>query len=91
MRKYLMLALFLAATPVIASDDDVATDPALTTETYMGKTLEDVGTSLTGLGYEVRKSELENGRMEFKAIKERRRYEVYVSPETGRFLRMKRN
>lgn len=91
MRKYLILALFLAATPAIASDDVVVTDPALTTETYLGKTVEEVGTSLTGLGYDVRKSELEKGKMEFKVIKDRRKYEVYVNPETGRFLRMERD
>lgn len=92
MRKLMItLALVLSAAPGLAADQVVNADPALNTETYLGKTVEEARDALAGLGYDVRKSELEKGRMEFKAIKDRRKYEIEVSPETGRFLRMERD
>ena len=54
-----------------------------------GKTAEEVKTSLTTQGYEVRKVETEDGELEAYALKDGKRFEIYVDPTTGAVSRIK--
>lgn len=49
----------------------------------LGKTVGEITASLTAQGYEVRKIEPEDGRLEAYALKDGKRYEVYVDAATG--------
>lgn len=71
------LALLLPALPVSAADG------ALTMDTVLGTTIADVTASLTGMGFDVRKTELENGKMEVYFVGNGRMGEIYVSTTTG--------
>lgn len=49
----------------------------------LGKTADEITASLKDQGYEVRKVETEDGLLEAYALKDGKRYEVYVDPATG--------
>lgn len=83
MRK-LTLAAILAAAPLFA----FAEGEAIAVDTELGKTEEAVKTALTGMGYEVRKMDMEDGMIEAYAVKGDDMLEVYVSPETGKVTRL---
>jgi hypothetical protein len=83
MRK-LTLAAILAAAPLFA----LAEGEAIAVDTELGMTEEAVTTALTGMGYEVRKIEMEDGMIEAYAVKGDEMLEVYVSPETGKVTKM---
>jgi hypothetical protein len=51
--------------------------------TKVGKTVEEITASLIAQGYEVRKIEPEDGMLEAYALKDGKRYEVYVNTTTG--------
>ncbi len=55
----------------------------------VGTTAEEITASLTAKGYEVRKVEPEDGMLEAYALKEGKRYEVYVDTATGRVAKVK--
>lgn len=86
MQKFTPLALVAAlalATPVFAAN--------LTTETVLGTSLETIKASLTDMGYEVRKMEVEDGMFEAYIVGENDMGEIYVDMSTGiiRLLKMK--
>ena len=75
MRKLALIALIAFATPALAED--------VTMDSTLGKTMEEVKASLTAMGYEVRKAEMEDGKIEVYFVREGKMGELYVSPETG--------
>jgi hypothetical protein len=74
------LAALALAMPALAGD--------LTMETVLGTTMDEVKASLTRLGYEVRKAEIEDGQVEAYVVGNGRMGEVYVSAETGKPTRI---
>jgi len=75
MRKLALIALIAFASPALAED--------VTMDSVLGTTIEEVQASLTAMGYEVRKAEMEDGKIEVYFVRDGKRGEVYVSPETG--------
>ena len=85
MRKYLIIAaIALATTPALATEQAAE----LTKDTLLGTTMDEVTAALTGMGYEIRKSEMEDGKIEVYFVKDKTMGEVYVSPETGQILKL---
>ena len=81
MKKLIILATLAFTTPALAST--IAVDTMLGTSTATMKQ------KLTDMGYQVRKSEMENGRVEFYVVKGNQRMEIYVNPTTGKITRVK--
>ncbi len=90
MNKFALIALLALATPALAV-------PVLATPTFaedlskgtvLGTTMDEVQTSLTERGYEVRKAEMEDGKIEVYFVKDGEMGEVYVSPETGQIIKL---
>ena len=75
------LALALFAAPAFAQE--VAPGDQLGTE------IGAISAALSGRGYEVRKTEREDGKVEVYAVREGRRFEIYVDVETGAVIRVK--
>ena len=75
MRKLAFIVLVALASPALA--EDVAMNSVL------GTTLEEVQASLTAMGYEVRKAEMEDGKIEVYFVRDGKMGEVYVSTQTG--------
>lgn len=75
MRKLALIALVAFASPALAED--------VTMDSNLGTTLEEVQASLTAMGYEVRKGEMEDGKIEVYFVREGQMGEVYVNSETG--------
>tara|TARA_R110002126_G_scaffold35081_2_gene108414 strand:- start:1308 stop:1748 length:441 start_codon:yes stop_codon:yes gene_type:complete len=80
MRKIALITLMAFAAPAFAAD--------LTTDTMLGKTMDEVKTTLTDMGYEVRKAEMEDGNIEVYFVKDGKMGEVYVAPETGAITKL---
>ena len=76
----LIAALALAASPVLALD--------LTTDTQLGTSSDEIRTSLKDLGYDVRKIEDEDGKIEAYVVKHGKMAEVYVDPKTGKISKI---
>ena len=55
MRKLALIALIAFASPALAED--------VTMDSVLGTTIEEVQASLTAMGYEVRKAEMEDGKI----------------------------
>jgi hypothetical protein len=49
----------------------------------LGTTMEEVQASLTEMGYEVRKAEMEDGKIEVYFVRDGKMGEVYVDTKTG--------
>jgi len=81
MRKLITLAILVFATPAFAAE--------LTKDTVLGTTMPEVQKNLTDMGYQVRKSEMEDGKIEVYFIKDNRMGEVYVSTATGMVTKLK--
>ena len=75
MRKLALIALIAFASPALAED--------VTTESMLGTTMEDVQASLTEMGYEVRKAEMEDDKIEVYFVRDGQMGEVYVDARTG--------
>lgn len=75
MRKLALIALVALASPAFAEE--------VTFDSKLGTTIDEVQASLTAMGYEVRKAELEDGKIEVYFVREGKMGEVYVSTETG--------
>ncbi len=81
MYKIVPAALTIVALAVPAF---AVTAPALGMDTVLGKTMEEVKASLSDMGYEIRKSDIEDGKMEVYFVGNGQMGEVYVSTETGK-------
>lgn len=55
----------------------------------VGTTAEQIAASLVAKGYEVKKVKPEDGMLEAYALKDGKRYEVYVDTETGKVAKVK--
>lgn len=75
MRKLTLVALIALAAPALAED--------VTKDSVLGTTMAEVQASLTAMGYEVRKAEMEDGKIEVYFVRDGKMGEVYVSTETG--------
>ncbi|MBU2941431.1 PepSY domain-containing protein [Shimia thalassica] len=75
MRKLALIAFIAFSSPALAED--------VTMGSNLGTTMEEVQASLTGMGYEVRKAEMEDGKIEVYFVRDGKMGEVYVSTETG--------
>lgn len=84
MRK-LTLASILAILPLAA----LAQDTTLAVGADLGMSEQAVKDSLTAMGYEVRKTDMEDGEIEAYAVKGKEMAEIYVSPETGKITKIK--
>lgn len=80
MRKLALITAIAFAAPALAQD--------LSTDTVLGTTMEQVTANLTEMGYEVRKAEMEDGKIEVYFVKDKIMGEVYVSPETGKITKL---
>ena len=88
MRKLLLAAAFVAALPAAALAQTAAAGASLTMDTVLGTTMDEVKTNLTAMGYEVRKAEMEDGKIEVYFVRDRTMGEVYVNPQTGRITKL---
>jgi hypothetical protein len=75
MRNLAFIALIAFASPAFAED--------VTIESNLGTTVAEVQASLKAMGYEVRKAEMEDGKIEVYFVRDGKMGEVYVSTETG--------
>lgn len=80
MRKLALISVMLLATPVLAED--------VTMDSVLGTTMEEVQTSLMAMGYEVRKAEMEDGKIEVYFVRGNQMGEVYVNATTGAVLKL---
>lgn len=80
MRKFALITLLALATPALALDLD--------TDTVLGTTIEQAQAALTEMGYEVRKAEMEDGKIEVYFIKDGKMGEAYLSAETGKITKL---
>ena len=81
MRTLIILAVLLFSTPAYATE--------LSKDIVLGTTISEVQTTLTNMGYEIRKSELEDGKIEVYFVKGDKMGEVYVSTVTGKITKLK--
>lgn len=83
--RLLTLAIFAAtAFSTAAIAENHGGDHMITMDTVLGTTMDEVRATLTGMGYEVRKFEMEADKMEVYFVGNGKMGEVYVSPETGK-------
>jgi hypothetical protein len=76
MRKTIIALIALsAAFPAFAAD--------LAKDMMLGKTADEVKVKLVEMGYEVRKTGTEDGKIEVYAVKDGKTAEVYIDPATG--------
>lgn len=88
MRKLAVIsALAVLAAPVMGLAQDAGCT-GLSTGAVLGKSLEEVEASLKTLGYEIKKGEAEDDKIEVYFTKDTAMGEVYVSPETGMITKM---
>lgn len=80
MRTLALITLIALSTPALAEELDL--------NTVLGTTMDEVTSNLTEMGYEVRKAEMEDGKIEVYFIKDKTMGEVYVSPETGKITKL---
>jgi len=81
MRKLIIVAVLAFATPALAAE--------LTMDTLLGTTLPEIKKNLTDMGYQVRKSDMEDGKIEVYFVKDNKMGEVYVSEATGKVTKLK--
>ena len=81
MRKFIILVALIFAGPALAAE--------LTKDMFLGTTMPEVQSKLIDMGYEVRKSEMDNGKIEVYFVKDNKMGEVYVSPVTGTVTKLK--
>lgn len=81
--KKIVLSTLTAA--VFASQAFAAT---LSMDTVLGTTIETVTASLSEMGYEVRKTEMEDGKIEVYFVGNNQMGEVYVNTQTGKPIKL---
>ena len=81
--KKIVLSTLTAA--VFASQAFAAT---LSMDTVLGTTIETVTASLSEMGYEVRKTEMEDGKIEVYFVGNNQLGEVYVNTQTGKPVKL---
>lgn len=80
MRKIILTAAaVLVAMPAFASELKIGQE--------LGKSLDEVKATLSEMGYDVRKGEMEDGLIEVYFVKDNMKGEVYVDGSTGKIAR----
>jgi len=82
-KTILATAFFAAFTATSAMAMD------LTTGTQLGTTMEQVQATLKDMGYEIRKAEMEDGKIEAYVVKDGKMAEIYVDQQTGQITKIK--
>ncbi|MGG7565370.1 PepSY domain-containing protein [Rhodovulum sp. DZ06] len=92
MRKFIPAAFALVlAVPAAASETAAPGDfGAIQVGAQAGATMQDVTGWLAAQGAEVRKSEMEDGKIEVYFVKDGKMGEIYVSTATGAVTKVKR-
>ena len=80
MKTFALIAAMALATPVLAMD--------LGGDTVLGTTQPEITANLTEMGYEVRKIEAEDGKIEAYVVKDGKMAEVYVDPVSGKVTKL---
>lgn len=80
MRKFALITLMALATPAFAEE--------ITADTILGTTMAEVQAKLTEMGYDVRKAEMEDGKIEVYFVKDGKMGEAYVSTTTGAITKL---
>lgn len=80
MKRFALLAALAVATPALAVDVSMNSE--------LGTSMEEVTASLIGMGYEVRKAEMEDGRIEVYFVRGKQMGEVYVDATTGKVAKL---
>lgn len=80
MRKLALIALLAIASPALAEN--------VTKDSILGTTMDEVRASLTNMGYDVRKAEMEDGKIEVYFVRDGQMGEVYVSAQTGGVIKL---
>ena len=75
MRNLALIALLAVASPALAED--------VSKTSVLGTTIDEVTASLTAMGYQVRKAEMEDGKIEVYFVRDGKMGEVYVDARTG--------
>lgn len=83
MLKFMIIPALVLATPLLAQD--------LAKDSYLGKTIDEVRATLTEKGYDVRKTETEDGLIEAYVVKDRQKHEIYVDTKSGTVVRIKKD
>ena len=83
-RKVKSMRMAMHSALAAATSASQAFTADLTPDTVLGTTLDEIKASLTEMGYEVRKSEMEDGEIEVYVVKDGKMAEVHVSPSTGK-------
>ncbi len=83
MRKTLVASILAASLAVPALASSTTTMP-FDMNTVLGTTMEEVRSTLAEMGFEIRKSEMEDGHIEVYIVRNGQLAEVYVSPQTGK-------
>lgn len=81
MKKLIIIALMAMSTSALASQPVPGT--------FVGKSIGEITTTLTAMGYDVRKSDREHGKIEIYVVKGSGRSEIYVDPISGKITRIK--
>ena len=92
MSRKTTIGSLIAATAIAAAIALPATFAGASSEldgAVLGKTESEITASLTTKGYEVRKIEDEDGRLEAYALKDGKKFEVYVDVTTGTVIKVK--
>lgn len=77
------LAIAVPAASFAADDDSMSAMPDLAAGTVLGTDEAAIRTALTDLGYDVRKIDKEDGKIEAYVVKGKMKAEVYVDATTG--------
>lgn len=80
MRKLAIITLIAFASPALAEN--------VTMDSVLGTTMDEVQRSLTEMGYEVRKAEMEDGKIEVYFVRDGQTGEAYVNPTTGKVTKL---
>lgn len=80
MRTIAFIAFIAFTSPALAED--------VTMDSNLGTTMAEVQASLTAMGYEVRKAEMEDGKIEVYFVRDGQMGEVYVNPQTGAVIKL---
>lgn len=83
MHKFILAtaAALLVAGPALAE--------TVATGSMLGHNMDEVKTRLAQMGYEVRKGEMEDGKIEVYVVKDGKTAEVYVDAATGTVAKLK--
>ncbi|MFX0545921.1 PepSY domain-containing protein [Roseovarius sp. S1116L3] len=83
MRKFLIALTMIIAAPVLAEE--------VTQGATLGTTMDEVKASLTEMGYDVRKVEMEDGKIEAYAVMGSKMSEIYVDAASGEVTKIDDN